>query len=109
MTGGHILTLTGDNAANDIRINDSGAGLLDVRINGGPTVTYTGVNTLDINAGNGSTGGSWLDHVLVTNTTTSQTIAASRQPSVRGAGYVRWLPAPGRRRLSSERPGFRPW
>ena len=56
VTGGHILTLTGDNAANDIRINDSGAGQLDVRINGGSTVTYSGVNTLDINAGNGNDG-----------------------------------------------------
>jgi hypothetical protein len=53
---GHILTLTGDDAGNDIRINDDGAGHLDVRINGGATRTYAGIDTLNINPGNGNDG-----------------------------------------------------
>jgi hypothetical protein len=56
IASGHILTLTGDNAANDIRINDDGAGSLAIRINAGPTQTYTGIDTLNINAGNGNDG-----------------------------------------------------
>lgn len=53
---GHILTLTGDDAGNDIRINDDGAGHLDVRINGAATRTYAGIDTLNINPGNGNDG-----------------------------------------------------
>jgi hypothetical protein len=56
VTGGHILTLTGDGAANDVRINDDGSDSLTVRINGGPTQTYEGIDTLNINTGNGNDG-----------------------------------------------------
>ena len=38
------------------------------------------VNWDDFNAGNGSTDGSWTDHVVVTNTTTGQTIATADVP-----------------------------
>ncbi len=38
------------------------------------------VNWDDFNAGNGSTGGSWTDHVVVTDTTTGQTIATADVP-----------------------------
>jgi hypothetical protein len=53
---GHILNLTGDNAANDIRINDDGAGSLTVRVNGGATQKYTGIDTLNIDTGDGNDG-----------------------------------------------------
>ena len=38
------------------------------------------VNWDDFNAGNGSTDGSWTDHVVVTNTTTGETIATADVP-----------------------------
>jgi hypothetical protein len=56
VTGGHILTLTGDNSANDIRINDDGSDGLTLRVNGGPTQTFSGIDTLNISAGNGNDG-----------------------------------------------------
>jgi hypothetical protein len=56
VSGGHILTLTGDNLANDIRINDNGGAEIDVRVNGEFTQSFTGIDTLNINAGNGNSG-----------------------------------------------------
>jgi hypothetical protein len=70
-----LTTVTSTTIAPDLRV--SGLAINPANPQSSQSVT---VNWNDINAGNGSTGTSWTDHVVVTNTTTSQSVATADVP-----------------------------
>jgi hypothetical protein len=70
-----LTTVTNTTVAPDLRVTN--LSLNPANPQSSQTVT---VNWDDINAGNGATGGSWTDHVVVTNTSTGQTVATTDVP-----------------------------
>ena len=70
-----LTTVTGTEIAPDLRVTN-----LSINPANPESSQFVTVNWDDFNAGNGPTGGSWTDHVVVTNTTTGQTIATADVP-----------------------------
>ncbi len=75
-TNATLTTVTDTEIAPDLRVTNLSINPANPQSSQSVTVNWD-----DFNAGNGSTGASWTDQVLVTNTTTGQTIAT---------GYVRY-------------------
>ncbi len=70
-----LTTVASTTIAPDLRVNN--LSITPAAPVSGQNVT---VNWNDLNAGNGATNASWTDHVVVTNTTTGQTIATLDVP-----------------------------
>ena len=75
LTNATLTTVTDTTIAPDLRVTNLSINPANPQSSQSVTVNWN-----DSNAGNGSTGGSWTDHVVVTNTTTSQTIATGDVP-----------------------------
>jgi hypothetical protein len=65
-----LTTVTNTTIAPDLRVTNLGLNPASPQSSQNVTVNWN-----DFNAGSGSTGASWTDHVVVTNTTTNQTLA----------------------------------
>ncbi len=75
LTNATLTTVTDTTIAPDLRVTNLSISPANPQSSQSVTVNWN-----DIDAGNGSTGGSWTDHVVVTNTTTGQTIATADVP-----------------------------
>ncbi|MBV9122946.1 MAG: hypothetical protein JO112_06300, partial [Planctomycetes bacterium] len=70
-----LTTVTSTTIAPDLRVTNLALSPTNPQSSQNVTVTWN-----DLNDGNGATGGSWTDHVVVTNTTTGQTIVTADVP-----------------------------
>jgi hypothetical protein len=70
-----LTTVTSSTIAPDLRVTD-----LALSPGNPQSSQIVTINWNDANSGNGSTGGSWTDRVVVVNTTTGQTIATADVP-----------------------------
>ena len=75
LTNATLTTVTDTTIAPDLRVTNLSINPADPQSSQSVTVNWD-----DLNAGNGATGASWTDQVLVTNTTTGQTIATGYVP-----------------------------
>jgi len=75
LTNATLTTVTDTEIAPDLRVTNLSINPANPQSSQSVTVNWN-----DLNAGNGSTGGSWTDQVLVTDTTTGQTIATGYVP-----------------------------
>ncbi len=74
-TSATLTTVTDTTVAPDLRVTNLSINPANPQSSQSVTVNWD-----DFNAGNGSTGGPWTDHVVVTNTTTGETIATADVP-----------------------------
>ena len=70
-----LTTVTSTTIAPDLRVTN-----LAINPASPESSQHVTINWTDLNAGNGSTGSSWTDYLVVTNTTTGQTLATADVP-----------------------------